>query len=71
MPPPLAVVGANSNETANNVNKGKIVDAKGTIEKAPSAAQARRRWDLTDDDATRLEQEGVYIEVSQLTVPQQ
>jgi hypothetical protein len=41
------------------------------VKKAPSEAQAKRAWDLSDQDASRLEHEGAYIEVSQLTVPQQ
>jgi hypothetical protein len=65
----LAVVPQNgSNE---NVTPGKMVDAKGTVKKAPSAEQAEREWSLSDQDASRLEHEGAYIQVSELKVPQQ
>ena len=41
------------------------------MRKAPSEAQVKREWSLPDQDAKQLEQEGAYVQVSQLTVPQQ
>lgn len=70
--PMLAIVnGKNNDAAADTADLGKVVDAAGTVEKAPSAAQAKRAWALPEQDAKRLEQEGAYIQVSQLTVPQQ
>jgi hypothetical protein len=66
--PMLAVVAGNGNEKA--VDTGKIVVAAGTVKKAPPARQARREWSLSNQDATRLEQEGAYIQISELNVPQ-
>ncbi|MGH9342533.1 MAG: hypothetical protein ACRD19_02045 [Terriglobia bacterium] len=51
------------------MNQGKTVDAVGTMKAAPSAAQAKHEWALSDQDASRLQSEGAYIQVSQLTVP--
>jgi hypothetical protein len=67
----LAVVPRNSDKAADNTTPGRLVNAKGTVEKAPSAAKAKREWSLSDEDASRLEQEGAYIQVSQLTQPPQ
>jgi hypothetical protein len=67
--PTLAVV--TNNGAANNVGPGKNVDAKGTVKKAPPQAQAMSEWGLNKQGASRLENEGAYIEISQLTVPQQ
>ncbi len=69
--PMLAVVSGPSKNAANNVVHGKIVDARGKVEKAPPEAQAKREWNLSNKDAAQLEKEGAYIEVSQLTVPPQ
>lgn len=62
---------SNQGNNAADATAGNVVDAKGTVKKAPSAAQAKREWALSDQDASKLEQEGAYIQVSQLTVPQQ
>lgn len=67
--PMLAVVAAKG--VAKRVATGQIVDAIGTVKRAPSEKQAKREWDLSSKDAARLEHEGAYIEVSQLTVPPQ
>ena len=71
--PMLAVVSSNSKSTstAKRVDSGNMIDAKGSIKKAPPATEAKREWSLSDQDASRLEHEGAYIQVSQLTVPQQ
>ena len=69
--PMLAVVIGQDKDTANKLVHGQVVDATGKVEKAPSEAQAKREWNLSDKDASHLEHEGAYIEVSQLTVPPQ
>jgi hypothetical protein len=54
-----------------DVNQGEVVNAKGTVKKAPPKAKAEQAWSLSPQDASRLEHEGAYIEVSQLSIPQQ
>lgn len=70
----LAVVSpraAANNVAANQIAPGNTVDAQGTVVKAPPGSVAKREWALSAQDTSRLEKEGAYIEVSQLTVPQQ
>lgn len=67
--PILAVVSGSG--VPGTVNQGELVDAKGTVRKAPSKTEAEHAWALSKQDASRLEHEGAYIEVSQLTAPQQ
>jgi hypothetical protein len=66
--PMLAVV--TDKGASKSAEQAKIVDARGRVEKAPPAARAKREWNLSDQDASRLEKEGAYIQVSQLTVEQ-
>lgn len=69
--PMLAVVSKTGNDAAGiDANSGSMVNATGTVEKAPSEAQAKREWSLSNEDAQRLEKEGAYIQVSQLTAPE-
>ena len=65
--PMLAVVSGSGHDSAKGVDQGVLVDAIGTVKKAPPKAEAKRQWALSDDDASRLENQGAYIEVSQLT----
>lgn len=69
----LAVLPPNTNGNGNHVNvtQGELVNAKGTVKKAPPEAQAKREWALSDHDASNLEQQGAYVQLSQLTVPKQ
>lgn len=72
--PMLAIVTNTDNRTetdAKDASQGKSVNAAGVIKAAPSATQAKQEWKLSDQDASRLEQQGAYIQVSQLTLPQQ
>lgn len=69
--PMLAVVNRASHGVAARVVHGAVVDAKGTVEKAPPAAQAEREWGLNHAQATRLERDGAYLDVSELTMPPQ
>lgn len=72
--PMLVVLTGAGNNTANaNISQGNLVDITGTVEKAPPKDQAKKQWQLGDDDANRLEQEGAYIQATQVTqtAPQQ
>lgn len=67
--PILAVVAGNGPTTG--ISRGKLVDAIGTVKKAPPASRARRDWKLDAGDTSRLEKQGVYLDVSQLSLPPQ
>lgn len=71
----LAVLPSNANENGNanngGVTPGEIVDAKGIVKKAPPANEAKREWSLSDQDASRLEKQGAYVQVSELMIPKQ
>ena len=69
--PMLAIVKPSVNLSGIDVAQAKVIDGAGTVEKAPSEAQAKSQWSLSAQDADRLKQEGVYIELSQLAVPPQ
>lgn len=66
----LAILSPRTNRNANGIARGQMVDAQGTVEKAPPADRARHDWGLSNQDALRLEHEGAYIQVSELTTPQ-
>ncbi len=66
--PMLVVLTGNNNTTANaNISEGSRININGTLEKAPPAAQAKQQWSLSDDDANRLEQQGAYINATEVT----
>jgi hypothetical protein len=66
--PMLVVLTGNNNTTANaNISGGSRININGTVEKAPPAAQAKQQWSLSDDDANRLEQQGAYINGTEVT----
>jgi hypothetical protein len=67
--PMLAVLSGASAASANEVVHGAVVDAIGIVKKAPPAAQAKREWGLNNQQASRLEHDGAYIQISHLTVP--
>lgn len=67
--PMLAVVTGKG--PAQGLARGKLVDAIGTVEKAPPEARAKREWKLNDEDAARLGKQGVYLDVSQMSLPPQ
>lgn len=69
--PMLAVVTGATKGVIGGLAPGEIVSVLGTVQKAPPQAQAQRDWNLSDQGAMRLEQEGAYIQVSRLTVPRQ
>lgn len=65
---PMLVILSGSGANASQVGlaKGGLVDVTGTVENAPPLAQARQQWSLTASDATRLEQQGAYIQARQV-----
>lgn len=66
--PMLVVLSGANNSTANaNISQGNNVDITGTVQKAPPKNQAKHNWQLSDDDANRLEQQGAYIQATQVT----
>ncbi len=65
--PMLAVLAGADNTTANaNVGEGDWVDVIGIVQKAPPAAQAQKEWGLDNDAAKRLEQQGAYLQATQV-----
>jgi hypothetical protein len=67
-PPMLVVLTGNNNTAANaNISEGSRININGTVEKSPSAAQAKQQWSLSDDDANSLEQQGAYIQATEVT----
>lgn len=69
---PMLVVLQGPNNTAANANiaQGGNVNVIGTVQKAPPAAQAKQQWSLSDDQAKQLEQQGAYIQASQVEAAQ-
>jgi hypothetical protein len=66
--PILVVLTGAGNSAANaNISQGNNVDITGTVQKAPPKNQAQHNWQLSGDDANRLEQEGAYIQATQVT----
>jgi hypothetical protein len=64
----LAVLNRTGSSAANaDISQGTLVNVTGTVEKAPPAAQLRSQWHLSRSDAQRVEQQGVYIQASQVT----
>jgi len=63
----LVVLTGNQNNAGNsNVQNGVRVNISGTVERAPSAEQAKRMWSLSDEDAKKLEQQGVFVQAAQV-----
>lgn len=62
---------ANPGNTQATANAGtgtprQWLDVTGKVVKAPPAAQAKQQWGLSDADANQLEQEGAYIQATQV-----
>ncbi len=68
--PPMLVVREGNTITNANIQQGARVNITGVIARAPSAAEARRMWKLSDNDANRLEQQGAYVQASQVEATQ-
>lgn len=62
----VVLTGANDTVTNANIAQGDRVNVIGTVQKAPAAAQATRQWSLTSDDTSRLEQQGAYIQATEV-----
>jgi hypothetical protein len=62
-PPMLLILNAN-NPAGPSIVAGSLLDVNGTIEKAPSAAQARHEWHLPGDAVSQLEKQGAYIQAT-------
>ena len=68
--PMLAVVKGTPTAMERNAAPGRDVNATGMVRQAPPPDQAKQKWSLSDEDMAELEQQGAYIELSQLTIPQ-
>lgn len=67
----LVVLTGNQNNTGNsNIQNGIRVNISGTVERAPSAGQAKRMWALSDDGTKKLEQQGVFVQATQVQAGQ-
>ncbi|HEX5234834.1 MAG TPA: hypothetical protein VFW25_05830 [Silvibacterium sp.] len=56
------------NSTWASIAPSNRVNITGVIERAPSAAQARRLWSLNNAQTNRLEQEGAYVQAAEVQV---
>lgn len=63
-PPMLLILGNGSVPANTQISTGTLLDVTGTIEKAPSASQAKTQWNLDSTAAAQLEKQGVYIQAS-------
>lgn len=64
--PMLVVLSGPAVNASANIASGTRISVTGVVERAPSAAQAKRLWSLSDDGARRLEQEGAYVQATQV-----
>ncbi len=65
--PMLVVLTGADNSAANaKVGQGDWISAYGSVEKAPPAAQAKQQWSLDDNGTKRLEQQGAYLQATQV-----
>lgn len=66
--PMLLVLPTAPNDAAANaeIRAGGWVNVNGQVIAAPNAAQAKQQWGLSDADVRRLEQEGAYIQGTQV-----
>lgn len=60
----VVLVGADAANADAAAAQGSRVDVTGTVERAPSAENARRQWQLNAEGAKRLEQEGAYVQAT-------
>src|SRR6185437_16065915 len=61
-PPMLLIL----NSADASIVPGTLLDVSGTVEKAPTAAQASAKWKLSGSDASQLENQGVYIQATKV-----
>lgn len=69
--PMLLIMGGAANNSAadTHIAQGEAINVTGTVEKAPPANQAKSQWQLSDDDVNQLEQQGAYIQATQVASP--
>ena len=65
--PMLAIAVGPERQTVKDLRQGKKVDAAGTVRPAPPADEAKIDWALSDKDASKLEHQKAYIELSELS----
>lgn len=67
-PAPVLVVMAGRAQNAKNANlhEGETMNVVGQVQKAPTVQQATKGWHLSHSSAQRLQQEGAYIEASEV-----
>lgn len=66
--PTLTILKGPGNSFGNaDIHAGDLVNVTGTVEKAPPAAEAKSQWRLSQNDLNRLEQEGAYIQATEVT----
>lgn len=65
--PILAIVSGNAANVMSGLTVGDRVNVTGTVEKAPSKAQAEHSWKISSEDANNVEADGVYVRASQIT----
>jgi hypothetical protein len=63
--PPMLLI-LNSADADANIVPGTLLDVSGTVQKAPTAAQASNEWKLSGSDASQLENQGVYIQATKV-----
>jgi hypothetical protein len=66
----VALNGGATNPMSADIAPGVRVNITGTVARAPSAAQAKRLWALSDNDVNRLEQQGAYVQATQVQAGQ-
>jgi hypothetical protein len=66
----VALNGGATNPMNADIAPGVRVNITGTVARAPSAAQAKRMWALSDNDAKQLEQQGAYVQATQVQAGQ-
>lgn len=66
-PEMLVVLSGQDNNASNAaIHDGERVTVTGNVIKAPAEGTAKKDWSLSEDGAKRLEQEGAYIQASQV-----
>ena len=62
----LVTTGVPANAGNENLAHGQSIYAGGRVMAAPNAAQAKQQWSLSDADVAKLEQQGAYIQATQV-----
>lgn len=53
--------------TTGNIRDGSHLDIGGTVDKPPAADKAEHQWSLNTAEAQRLEEDGAYVQATQVT----